>query len=93
MKTGISEQWSIVAKVFLGKKSGKHCHWCKYHLTEEGEVTCINEKSKFCDEGRIRSWDGIYCAKKCGLFELEDWYKDDKNCQEYFKKKQNTKND
>lgn len=83
--TGISKEWSIVANAWLGNKYGKHCHWCKYMLSEEGEVTCNNPDSKFFDGERIRSWDGLYCAEECGLFELNSWYKDDKNFYEYFK--------
>ena len=86
MKTGISKKWIDVAKFWTGNKNGKHCHWCKFIITEDGEATCGNTLSKFCDGDRIRSWDGLDCAKQCGLFELDDWYKDDKNYDEYFKK-------
>ena len=81
MKTGISEKWKPLAKAWVGNEEGRHCHWCKHidHDNESGTSDCINPKSEFSDGYRIRSWDGEGCAKKCGLFELKDWYKDDKN--------------
>lgn len=83
-KTGISSRWAEVARGCLGNSEGIHCHWCVHAKFDEGEVTCGNEKSKFCDDDRIRTWDGEYCAKECGLFELSEWYKDDKNFESYF---------
>lgn len=85
MKTGISEQWKLVAKCWVGNKNGKHCHWCK-HIDHDGELgtsNCIHPKSKFNDGNRIRSWDGEACAEECGFFELQDWYKDDDNIDKY----------
>jgi hypothetical protein len=86
MKTEISTKWKEVARGWLGDENGQHCHWCKFMKSDDGDVTCENPKSKFYDGDRIRSWDGLYCAKECGLFELNDWYKDDKNYDEYFNK-------
>ncbi len=83
-KTGISSKWPKMSRAWLGNKTGRHCHWCKFILCEDGEANCNNTKSKFFEGGRIRSWDGEYCAKECGLFELSDWYKDDKNFDAYF---------
>ena len=81
----ISPKWIPVAKGWLGNEEGKHCHWCKFKDTEEGEVTCSNPKSKFCDGNRIRTWDGLGCAEECGFFELDEWYTKDENYDEYFK--------
>jgi len=53
--------------------------------SEEGEVTCTNKDSPYCDGDRIRTWDGLECATKCPVFELDDWYTADKNYEEYFK--------
>lgn len=83
--TGISPKWKPVARMWLGNKDGQHCHWCKHAIFDEGTVECGNAASKFCDGDRIRSWDGLECAKECGVFELADWYKDDKNYDKYFK--------
>ena len=82
----ISKKWSQIATNWLGNSEGKHCHWCRFKLSEEGEVTCDNLKSKFCDGGRIRSWDGLDCAKECGYFEIDEWYTKDKNYYKTFKK-------
>lgn len=81
----ISNKWSKVAQSWLGDKNGKHCHWCKFMKSEEGEVTCENPKSKFNDGERIRTWDGLACAKECGVFELDKHYTTDKTFNEYFK--------
>lgn len=82
--TGISKQWEAIAESWLGEKSGRHCHWCRHMKSEDGEVTCTNKASKFCDGDRIRTWDGLGCAKECGLFELDDWYKSDENVAKTF---------
>ena len=79
MKTGITPRWSKIASVWLGNGDGVHCHWCKFMKSEEGEVVCTHPQSRFSDGDRIRSWDGRYCAEQCGYFELQDFYKDDKN--------------
>jgi hypothetical protein len=84
-KTNISPKWTKLSVSVLGNKNGIHCHWCKYKKSKDGEVHCTNKKSMFSDKDRIRTWDGDYCAKKCGLFELDKWYSDDKNYDEYFK--------
>ena len=83
----ISSKWSRLAESVLGDKEGKHCHWCKFIDTDtyEGEAHCQNEHSQYCDGDRIRTWDGLECADKCGFFELDEWYTDDKNYDEYFK--------
>ena len=83
--TGISKRWEKVALSFLGEKTGKHCHWCKYMVSEDGDVTCGNKASQFCDGDRIRSWDGLECARKCGVFGLNEWYKSDENYRKTFK--------
>lgn len=77
--TGISEKWKNLAIAFVGNEQGKHCHWCKHIVTDDGSAECGNKASKFCDDDRIRSWDGEHCASECGLFELDDWYKSDAN--------------
>ena len=82
---GISPKWSKLALHVLGDKDGRHCHWCKFIDFEEGEAHCINGDSPFCDGDRIRTWDGLECASKCKAFQLDDWYTDDKNYEEYFK--------
>jgi hypothetical protein len=82
----ISPKWIPFAKGWLGNKDGKHCHWCKFAEFDEGEVTCGNPKSKFCDGDRIRSWDGLGCAEECGLFEISDWYTKDENFETTFPK-------
>jgi hypothetical protein len=81
----ISPKWKPVAKGWLGNSNGKHCHWCSFAEFGDGEVTCGNPKSKFHDGDRIRTWDGLQCAKECGLFELDKWYTEDKNFDDYFK--------
>ena len=81
----ISPKWSKLALSVLGDKNGRHCHWCKFMESDDGEVHCINKDSPFCDGNRIRTWDGLECASKCGVFELDDWYTKDKNYEEYFK--------
>lgn len=81
----ISPKWSNFAERLLGDKDGKHCHWCKYMKSEDGEVTCTNPKSEFCDGDRIRTWDGLYCAEKCGSFELNEWYTKDENFDTFFR--------
>ena len=75
----ISSKWSDFALSLFGNKGGEHCHWCKFIESDGGEAHCINKKSEFCDEDRIRTWDGIGCAKKCGYFELDEWYTSDAN--------------
>jgi hypothetical protein len=80
----ISKKWKIVAKNWLGTVTGKHCHWCRFMKSEEGEVTCTNINSMFCDGDRIRTWDGIGCAKECGLFEINEWYTKDENYDKTF---------
>jgi len=84
----ISPKWSELAKNWLGNNLAHHCHWYKYMKSEEGEVRCTNKKSEFCDGDRIRGGDGLYCAKECGFFELDDWYTDDKNYEEYFEREE-----
>jgi len=85
MKKNISTKWSRLALSVLGDKDGRHCHWCKYMQSEEGEVTCTNKNSPFCDGDRIRTWDGLGCASVCKVFELDDWYTNDNNYDEYFR--------
>ncbi len=87
LKARISPKWSKLSQHVLGNPSGIHCHWCVFHKsTIDGEVYCANKSSKYCDGGRIRTWDGEECAKKCSLFKLDNWYTDDKNYEEYFKR-------
>lgn len=85
MEKTISPKWSSLAKSILGEKNGRHCHWCEFANPDEGEVTCLNEKSEFCDGDRIRTWDGIKCASRCGAFKLDVWYTNDKNYDITFK--------
>lgn len=81
----ISAKWKHIAASWLGTSSGRHCHWCKYMLSEEGEVRCGNQNSQFCDGDRIRSWDGATCAAECSVFELDEWYTCDENFDKTFK--------
>ena len=85
-KTGISEKWSKMSISWLGNPDGMHCHWCEYSVSEDGEVTCSNKKSKYFDGNRIRTWDGEECAKNCLEFDLSDWYKSDENYDKTFDK-------
>lgn len=80
----ISLKWQSLSYALFGNYHGKHCHWCRFKKSNDGEVYCTNKKSMFHDGDRIRTWDGVYCAKKCGLFELDEWYTDDKNYDDYF---------
>ena len=64
----ISPKWSELEEHTLG-----NCHWCKYMKSEDGKSTCTNPESVFCDGNRIRTWDGLYCAERCELFELNEW--------------------
>jgi len=80
----ISEKWSELAKSILGDESGRHCHWCKFIDTHDGIAECSNKDSPFYDGDRIRTWDGLGCAKKCPFFELDDWYMDDRNYDKIF---------
>jgi len=80
----ISPKWSKLAESILGNKEGKYCHWCKFINCHDGIAECSNPKSKFCDDDRIRTWDGLECASECGLFKLDDWYIDDKNYEATF---------
>jgi len=82
----ISPKWKPVAKGWLGNSNGKHCHWCTHMISEDGEVVCTNIKSKFCDGDRIRTWDGLGCAKECGFFKLNEWYTKDENYDAVFGK-------
>ena len=84
VKTGISKKWSRLSKCWLGNAEGIHCHWCKSMKSLDGEVHCINKKSKYCDGERIRCLEGESIAKYCRLFKLNNWYKDDKNYENYF---------
>ena len=86
-KKRISPKWAEVAISVLGDKNGQHCHWCKYIKHEDGYSFCTHPQSKFNDDDRIRSWDGLECAKECGCFKLDDWYTKDKNYEKYFGKK------
>jgi len=81
----ISKKWKPVAIAWVGNKYGKHCHWCSFMDSDDGEVTCSNPNSKFCDGDRIRTWDGLECAKECGVFELNEWYTKDENYDGIFK--------
>jgi hypothetical protein len=81
----ISPKWIPVAIGWLGNKDGKHCHWCKFMKSDDGEVTCKNPDSQFCDGDRIRTWDGLWCAERCGLFELDEWYTKNENYDSFFK--------
>jgi hypothetical protein len=81
----ISPKWSKLAENMLGDKNGRHCHWCKFINTHDGIAECSNPQSEFCDGDRIRTWDGLGCAAECKLFELDDWYTDDKNYEEMLK--------
>lgn len=83
--SGISKKWKDVARMWLGDEWGRHCHWCKFIEYDDGCSFCKKPKSKFADGNRIRSWDGKQCAEECGLFELKDWYKDDKKYDEYLR--------
>ena len=78
----ISPKWRALATGFLGVPDGRHCHWCEHMVSEEGEVTCGNNRSKV--DGRIRSWDGEQCAKECKVFKLSEWYTKDENHDAYF---------
>lgn len=80
----ISGKWSQLALSMLGDKNGRHCHWCQFIHCEDSTAECFNEASPFCDGDRIRTWDGLECASKCKVFELDDWYTEDKNYEEYF---------
>ena len=80
----ISPKWSRLAESVLGDKTGRHCHWCKFIKTGEGEACCSNKNSPYCDGDRIRTWDGLECASKCSVFELDVWYTGDKNYDKYF---------
>lgn len=85
VRTGISPKWRKLAKNVLGVAIGRHCHWCKYMVSNDGEVTCGNPKSPFAADGdRIRTWDGVECAKQCRVFELNEWYKSDENYDKTF---------
>jgi len=84
--TGISPKWRPAAKLWTGRSDGRHCHWCKHHVTDDGEVTCGHPDSKYNDGDRIRSWDGEKCAVNCEYFELDDWYKRDENYDTTFAK-------
>jgi len=83
-KKTISVKWSRLALSVLGDKDGRHCHWCKFIDSDGDTVCCSNKDSPFCDDDRIRTWDGLECASKCKVFELNKWYTDDKNYEEYF---------
>lgn len=85
-ETGISNKWKPLASFWLGNSAGEHCHWCKHVDLDryEGEAYCGLKNTKF--PGRIRTWDGEDCARNCKHFRLGDWYKHDKNYDEYFKK-------
>lgn len=85
MNTGISPKWSKCARTMVGNSQGIHCHWCKYMRSQDGYVTCTNKKSRYCDGDRIRTWDGNFCAKRCGHFKLNSWYTKDKNYDITFK--------
>ena len=78
---GISPKWSELATGWLGVASGRHCHWCKHIVHDDGESTCGNDKGKFYDGDRIRTWDGVDCAAECECFELSEYYTDDKNLE------------
>ena len=80
----ISEKWKQIASGWLGDESGRHCHWCKHMVSEDGCVTCGNKASPFCDGDRIRTWDGLDCASKCPVWELNEWYTDDANYDSTF---------
>jgi hypothetical protein len=82
--TGISPLWVSVALLWTGNKEGRHCHWCKHMISEDGEVRCGNKGSQYYDGDRIRTWNGEYCAKHCVVFELDDWYKSDSNYDSTF---------
>ena len=82
----ISTKWLELAKSVLGNETGKHCHWCKFINCYDGIAECSNPKSKFCDGDRIRTWDGLECASKCGLFEIDEWYTSDNNYEGIFGK-------
>lgn len=86
MSKQISSKWSKLALSVLGDVAGRHCHWCRFIDTEEGEAHCLNKDSPYCDDGRIRTWDGLECASKCKVFELDGWYTDDKNYNKTFGK-------
>jgi len=77
--TSISPKWAKIAESFLRDRTGRHCHWCKFIDLDEDTAQCSNEDSPYCDGDRIRTWDGLECASKCNVFELDDWYTDDKN--------------
>ena len=88
-ETGISEKWKPLASLWLGSEAGEHCHWCKHIVEDDGTVECGNPDSEI--KGRIRTWDGEGCARRCKIFELLDRYKSDKNHDEYFKKTEEVK--
>lgn len=75
----ISPKWSKLAENVLGDKDGRHCHWCKFLQSDGDTVHCSNKDSPYCDGDRIRTWDGLECASKCSVFELDDWYTLDRN--------------
>ncbi len=79
----ISPKWSKLALSVLGDKNGRHCHWCKFIRTDGDIAICTNKDSLFCDGDRIRTWDGLECASQCKVFELDDWYSDNKKYEKY----------
>lgn len=81
----ISPKWSRLAEAVLGDKGGRHCHWCEFIDSDGDTARCSNGDSPFCDSDRIRTWDGLECAKQCKFFKLDDWYTDDKNYEKCFK--------
>ncbi len=76
----ISKKWAKVSQVVLGNREGKHCHWCKFIKHKDGSSYCENKLSKYFNR-RVRTWDGDICD----YFELDKWYTDDKNYDEYVK--------
>lgn len=88
---GISEKWKGIANTWLGIEDGKHCHWCSFVKHDEGCSYCYNKESRFYDGKRIRGWDGIYCADKCGKFQLDVNYTTDETYYEYFNIKKDNK--
>ncbi len=84
----ISPKWSKLARNVLGNSKGIHCHWCKNGESdvENGEYLCRHPQSNYNGK-QIRILEGDAIAKKCKLFELNPWYTDDKNYDEYFEER------
>lgn len=81
----ISKLWSKLSLSLFNNIAGRHCHWCKHMISEDGQVYCQNKQSQFNDGKRIRTWDGAECAILCSYFELDEYYTKDENYNKTFK--------